>query len=356
MFTLLVLSVLLLFPYQAFAEKTLDPVLTLNFSDVESLMMARDHQILDNVKGYSNLNSGQGNVQSGTDNMNNLLVQLAGVGSAGDTGTLRSVLANLIQAQMQISVGTNSMAQRTNISAVGLQTEQGNYTIVWNMQKQYIAYNNNLQKLQANTAMQPLLEKKLAAVKLQKELGMVTDSDVVKAENDLKDLNSGINQLQQGILAIKQAFNICLAQPYDTAIQIGEVPEVTDDQIAAIQADNDYKEALKKAYGVKVEDINKDTDKKNDEIRKFQNSFNRAYQNILDTQKTLKIEQGKMAKAETDMKTADLKFKLGMLSSLQYESAKSTYAAEQAALVQAENALSQVYQQYGWAKRGLIVQ
>jgi len=352
---IMTLIVTLALPFQVYAEKKLDPVLTLKFADVEPLMMSRCQLILDNTKAYNDANTGQGNVQSATNSLDALLVQLSGAGSAGDSAIFKNVLDQLIQAQMKTSIGLNSMAQSTNMTEYGLNTEKGNKTIVWNMETMFITYNDLAGQIDELSYKKSMLEKQLAAAKLQKELGMINEISYQNVEGTLKEVESGLKQLQESRQSIKQTFNVNLAQPYDTDLIISEVPKVTSEQIAAIKVDDEYKEALKKAYGVRIGDAKNDTDKKNDEIRKFQNGFYRAYQSILEKQKALEAEQVKMAAAEKNMKAADLKYKLGMLSSVQYESEKSTYASRKTALAAAENALFKAYRQYEWAKRGLII-
>ena len=355
-FLVTVLALTLIFPFQAFAEKKLDPVMNLNFADVQPLMMGRYQVILDNTQAYFDANRGQSNTQAATVDMNSLLVELANINSSdSNIMSLRSILASFVQAQSQMAVATNSMVQGTNISAMGLQTEQGNYTIVWSMESLYITYNNLTQQIEDMKVKKPLLEKQLAAANLQKQLGMTTDSGVLSTENALKELETGIKQLEEAKLAIKQTFNVNLAQPYDTDIKIGDVPKVTKEQISVIKIDDDYTEALKKAYGVRIQDSNNDIDKKNDEIRKFQNSFYQTHETLLDKQSALEVEKGKMSVAETNKKIADIKLKLGMISYIQYANEISTYATRKAAFAQAENALFQAYHQYQWAKKGLIV-
>lgn len=351
--TVAVLALVTVFPYQAFADKQLEPVHSLTFADVEPLMLARYQAILDNTKSYNDANQGQSNVAESTDDLDSLILQAHSIGDAGDP--LGYVLEGLLKAQNKAVSGVTSMTTTTNISAMGVQVEQGNMSLVWQKQAQFIAYNNLVQDLAKTQETESLLEKKLEATKLQQQLGMATDSDVKSAQSDLTAAQAGIKQLEDGIASLKQMFNVALAQPYDTELAIGSVPEVTDDDIAAINVDNDYTEALKKAYGVKIADINKDNDKKNDAIRQFENGFKLAYQAIIDKQKALETEQAKMTVADNNMTTADLKFKLGMLSSLQYEVEKNNYTTERTAYIEAKNALFQAYQQYQWAKRGLII-
>lgn len=351
------LVITLVLPFQAFAEKNLEPVTTLKFEDVEKLMMARCRMILDNMEAYSDKADGQ---DKKADQLDSYLNQWAGVKGAfdkqktgGANAYLEDTLTYLLNAQHASLLSQRSSIAATNLTDVGLQTEQGNYTIVWNMEKLFIKYNTLSHQLEDMLAKKPLLEKQLEAAKLQKELGMATETAVISAESQLSELESGIQQLEEAREAIKQTFNVNLAQEYDTDLKICGVPSVTREMIEAINVDEDYKEAIKKSYDVRLKDDDKD--KENDARRQFKNSFYRAYQTILDKQKALEAAKLKMAVEENNLKTAEIKFELGMISALQYEAEKSSYASQKAALEEAEDALFQAYREYQWAKRGLIV-
>lgn len=350
----LVILAIIIMPFQVFAEKNLEPVTTLEFSDVKPLVMARYQVILNNIAAYNNTNNSQGSIQTGTTNINDLLVTLAGITSADPAVTsLKGVVAGLLQAQANIAVAQNSMAQSTSVADLGLQTEQGNYTIVWNMESMYITYNSLRYQIEEMEAKKPLLESQLKAAQLQSKLGMTTVAGVESVQSQLEELETGIEQLEVAQDAIRQTFNVNLAQDYDTEINIKEVPDVKTETITAIKPDTDYTEALKKSYTVRLND--NDIDKENDAKRNFEKSFYNSYQMILDKQKALDLEKIKFSTAEKNFKASELKYKLGMLSKVQYQLEYSNYISKKMSLAKAEDSLFQAYRAYEWAKQGLIV-
>lgn len=355
---LMIIIILLVVPFQVIAEKKLQPVMTLSFSEVEPLMVSRYQVIVDNNKAYSDLNSGQRNIQTGANYINDLLIDLNNIKAAGSPDPaiedLIDVVASLVQAQAQMAVGQNSMAQSTSIVNTGLQTEKGNFTIVWNMESMFITYHSLQHQIEDLSAKEPLLEKQLNAAKLQKELGMATENYVLNAESQLTELRSGIQQLEEAQKAIKHTFNVNLAQEYDTDINILDVPDVTTEEISSIKVDEDYKEALNKSYDVRLYE-QKDIDKENDAKRNFKKGFYKAYQTILDKQLALKSEMDKYRVAERNMKATDLKYKLGMISTIQYQAENSSFITMKMSLAKAKDSLFQAYHAYQWAKRGLIV-
>lgn len=352
------LVITLTVPFQAFAAKNLEPVKSLSFDEVKPLMMTRCQTILENVEAYSDTADAQ---DTGEDQIDSLLNVWSSFDSsldnykakAGSDPDLEDVLTYLLNAQKQSLQAQKGSFASQNISDMGLQTEQGNYTIVWNMESLFIQYNDLERQLQDMQAQKPLIEKKLEIAKLQKELGLATDKTVLEAESQLDQMGAGIQQLEESKEMIKQTFNVNLAQPYDTELTIEEVPDVTEEQIQAIDVDADFEKAVKESYAVKLND-NED-DKENDAKRKFENSFYRAYQDILDKQKALEAEKANFAVAETNLKIAEAKYELGMLSSLQYDAEKNSFISKENALEKAKDNLFKAYRQYQWAKQGLIV-
>jgi len=350
----LMLSMLMASPLQAYAEKNLELVTTLNFNDVKPLMMSRNQAILNNVAAYNTANSAQGSIQTGTTDINSLMVTLSGISSADPAvNNLRAVLAALLQAQSSIAVAQNSLSQSTDIVGVGLQTEQANYSIVWGIESMYLTYNSLNYQIATMEAKVPLLQNQFKVSKLQQKLGMCTEEAVQNAQSQLTELETGIEQLKAAQKTIKQTFNVNLAQSYDTAIQIKEVPDVTSDTISQIDPEKDYIEALKKSYTVRLNDS--DTDKKNDATRSFQKGFYAAYDDMLAKQKILDSQKLKYAVADKTFKVAELKYKLSMLSLIQYQLAYSNFVSSKSDLAQAEDDLFKVYRVYQWATQGLIV-
>lgn len=350
---IIMLVIILTIPFQVLAQNDLKPIEVLDFSDVEPLMMSRYQLILDNVHAYSNANSGLDDIQTGTDNIYDLLVSLNNISTTDPAvQSLISVVAGLLNSQFQIAMGQNSMANRTSITDIGLQTEQANNSIVWNMECMYITYNSLNQQLEDMLSKKSLLDNQQLAVKLQKDLGIVSEITVLNVDSQIEELEIGIQQLEEARKAIIHTFNVNLSQDYDTDMDIQEVPSVIPKQIETINVDRDYQEAVKNSYSIRLN--RHDKDKEDNAERTFKKDYYKVYQDLLDKQKALELETIKLNIAQKRLNTASLKYKLGMLSTNQYQAEYCDYVSDKIALQGAKDSLFKAYRAYEWAKKGLI--
>ncbi|RNC63072.1 MAG: hypothetical protein AWM53_01694 [Candidatus Dichloromethanomonas elyunquensis] len=234
----------------------------------------------------------------------------------------------------------------------GVSTEMANYLVVWTAEGLYFQYNSLSEQMESLTANKVLLEKNLQATKLREQLGMATELAVIEAEKNLNIIDLALSELELNQSTIRQTLNNMLSQAFDTPLEIRDVPQVNSDIVAAINKDEDLRKGLSLAFKVKLEHIERRQD---DEKRKFETSFNQAYQNVLDKAKALEVENKKYDVVLKNFNTVQVKQNLGMVSSLQFQSEYYTFVSEKVALETAQNALFKAYWQYQWATRGLIV-
>jgi len=337
----------LVFPIASFAET----VNTLEFGDVESKILERNPMVSENLDSYDDAASAKSAgikaldaLITYWDDINTLYTSEPDSGHTGYNAAISYLLQvqkGSLDQQRQSLVSQSTGDILTNI-------DKGNNTIVWNMEMIYITYNSNLGQLEDYLAKRGLAEKRVQITRLQRDLGMVTDIAVSEAERDLISLESVVKLMQTANKTIIKQFNINLDQDLDTVLVLKDVPKVTAQQITAIDVDKDFEEAADYSYDIMLADNSTDAE------RKFKNSFYSTYQTVLDKKIALDIEEKKMVIAESKIKTADLKYKLGLLSTIMYQSEMSSFISQQVALKSAENNLFQAWHQYQWAKRGMI--
>ncbi|TCX48556.1 hypothetical protein C1I36_10720 [Dehalobacter sp. 14DCB1] len=337
----------LLFPVQAFA----DTVTTLDFNKIESLMNARNPMISENMSTYTNAVNGK---TQGIAAMDALLAQWSAVNAAygGGTGVnpqYEAAISYLLAAQKAALDQQKSSYTSINTTNTLLNIEKGNNTLIWSMEMLYISYNAIGYQLDDLMVKKSLAERQVKILKLQQKLGMVTQLTVDEAENSLLALESAVQNLKEAKESILQQFNLNLNQDYDCVLTVNDVPNVMKDQIAGIDVQKDYLDAKGKSYDYILDSYSLDSE------RKFKNNFYRAYQTVLDKQQALDVETKKMTTAESKWKIAQLKYKLGMISEIQFETERSTYMSQQTTTEIAKDTVMQAYRQYEWAKRGLIV-
>lgn len=342
---LLSLILILFLPTSVFATTSL------KFNEVESQMLEKNSVIQNN---YDTLNDAVDAKDGGITAMDALLTQWSAVNTAygsGDAGSPKdnAAITYLLNAQKTSLDQQKSTFANMDNNKTALNIQKANYTLIWNMEMLFISYNAISSQLDDLQIKKSLADRQLQIVKLQQDLGMVTGQTVIDAENSVLELESNIQKLTESKKAITQQFNVNLNQDYNTELVLSDVPDVTDEQLTAINVDSDYLFAKDKSYDIQI-DSSSDSSK-----RIFRNNFYRTYQTILDKKKALDVEQKKMTAVENKLKIAQLKYDLGSISLLQLELEKNSYLSQKSITKIAKDTLAQAYRQYEWAKRGLIV-
>ncbi|AFV03696.1 MULTISPECIES: TolC family protein [unclassified Dehalobacter] len=227
-----------------------------------------------------------------------------------------------------------------------------NLTLAYAKEAQYIQYNTQVQQVEVTAQQLILAEKSYQVSCKQYELGMISKNALSKAENDVKSLTTQMRDLQDSQKNIIKQFNLAIGQDADIQLELGPVPLVQDKWIKEIDANKDYESIKNNSYKERAAN---DYNIQSDEERKFKDSFYQTYQTLLDKQKALLLEQQKMTVAGNELKCAQLKADLGMLSPIQLQSQKLSYEGQKLALISAQNMLFLAYRNYEWAQEGLIV-
>ncbi|WP_353852970.1 TolC family protein [Dehalobacter restrictus] len=344
---LMILILGFVFPFSALAET----VNSIDFSDIEKQMSARNPLIIKNNNSYDDVIKAKENGMAGIDILLNQWSLVNTAYGAGDATSLKDQAAIRYLLDIQKAALDQQKSTYSGMSNMNtlITIEKGNNTIIWSMEMLYISYNSVSCKLNDLIVKKTVAEKQVQIFKLQKEMGMVTDLTVSDAENTLLGLESSIQDLTESKKSMMQQFNVNLGQEYDVDISIGEVPVITAVQISKINVNEDYLIAKGKSYDLMLDSNSSDAQ------RKFKSNFYRTYQTIIDKQKALLVEQSRMATAESKWKIAQLKYKLGLISQIQYEAEGSNYMSQKTSTKIAQYTFTQAYRQYEWAKRGLIV-
>ncbi|WP_368293246.1 TolC family protein [Dehalobacter sp. TBBPA1] len=239
-----------------------------------------------------------------------------------------------------------------DIGTAGINAEMANMLLIYQKDAEYIAYNTIQKQIEVQAQQLVIAEKGYILAKKQLELGMTTETEVAKAQNELNNTMMQLRNLQDTQKKTLKSFNMAIDQDCDAPLVLGTVPVVKEENISKIKVDEDYEKAKVLSYKIQVATDNYQV---TDAERNFENGFYQTYQNILEKQKQLKLEQDKMTVAENKWLYTQYKANLGMISNIQLETEKLSYMSQTLSLVSAQNALFSAYNDYQWAKEGLVV-
>lgn len=272
------------------------------------------------------------------------------------------------------------------IDSMKVQNEMVNNQIIWAGENLVFAY-DSIEKtekdIDENLA---LLENKLRVLKVQKDLGYVTtiDEDGLKLSiEDLKNTKDTLNLKKEDI---KRQLNLLLGQPYDTSLDIVFEPYMKDSKLNLMDKEDDLETALANNYTIKLQEYEVESreialDRAGDDHGKGSNEyklaeeelenvklsfqdtveaqelkFQQLYEAVKDKQKVLSLEEKKLEQEKRKMKTAKLKYDLGVISKSEYDDAKLSYDLQSIKLQTTESDLFTAYRKYGWMIKGLEIQ
>ncbi|NLP44715.1 MAG: TolC family protein [Peptococcaceae bacterium] len=262
-------------------------------------------------------------------------------------------LIGLLEAQIS-ALRQQRSAMKIDIEKLELQLDMTIDTITSAMEGMFISYNSLGRQLELLENQKELADSQLKVLKLQEELGLVTELTLEKTKNEIAGLTKSINDLTRARETIKEQFNLMLSYEFDKPLELGGVPRVVRPDVVRIDVEDDYEDAWEDSYEVLLNDDRK-SKREGDAIRKFRQGFYAAYNTLQDKQAALELEEDKLRTAKKSWELAELKYSLGMLSELQYKTEKNSYLSQQITVELAKDAVFQAYRNYEWAKRGLIV-
>ena len=367
-----------------------------NFKDAETALKSSPYYsatisqgTLPNPTGYTDL-SGSVGTDGGLGTNDKVLLGGVSANLSSIVGLYDSNIASLegnkksLQKQLDQLQSQHASLEGT-LEQVKLQTEMGNKLLVWAAQSLYAAYNKLTAQQQDLTAGMDLLLKQLAATKLRVELGFALDSDLALVQNKINDLHLASDTLTMQTLFLKGDLNILLGQDYDSPLEIQTMPDADLAKISTASFNRDVDGATDLSYSIRTETALRDAkknvanlylndsdygDKSNqylqakadqdaeevkveDDTRKFQNDFHKAYVDLQIKQETYNVEQDKLKTETTNFNQAKLKHDLGLISDLELAGATNSLYSEQNKVQSLANDLEMSYVKYQWMKTGV---
>lgn len=277
------------------------------------------------------------------------------------------------------------------INKMKVQTEMINNQMVWTGENLILAYNSleiEKENIDRNLV---LLQSQLKALNIKKELGLVAEIDVENLQLSIDDLNYNKKNLNTQQDNIKRQLNLLIAQPYDTQLEITCAPEINYDKIDTMNFQKDLDNSKDKSYALKIqeyeleakqtavdrsydnddedddedereqeyalalEDLDNEKLKAQDTERQYILSFKNLYEEVKDKKEALDIQKKKFEYQKDNLKSLDLRYSLGLISKMEYDSSKESYNNQEAKVESAKTDLAKSYKKYEWLLSGLTI-
>lgn len=183
--------------------------------------------------------------------------------------------------------------------------------------------------------------------------GMSTQADVLSARESVSNAEASLVSAQSNLATIKESLCQMLGWSYGADVEIGELPEVDAEEIAAIDLDADIQTALENNYSLKVT-VKQITNARTTTIKEklqqteksqresIANSVSNAYTSLLLAQsdyqqasQALELEAVSLAAAERGVQAGTVTAKSLQTQQISYQNAEVTLQREKLALLQA---------------------
>ena len=247
------------------------------------------------------------------------------------------------------------------------QIRAAEYMLTSGAQQLMIVYQTTMSQREVAAKGRELAEAAYQSALTQKSLNMVTDADVLAAKQSLEQAESGLAQVDAGLLNIRQNLCMMTGWSYDAIPDIREVPAVSQERLDAMNLESD----IQKAIGNNLTLIDQRNATEEAARRMTVKEKEKRARNINESEQKLRIEMGQLydavqeKKAEADGAAAayagaittkhgaDLKYQTGSIGRLQYLQAELEFLTAKASKESADMALLQAVNNYEWGVKGL---
>lgn len=259
------------------------------------------------------------------------------------------------------------------------QIESGMNQLIMAGQSLYLNIISMEQQLDTSNQNIEALKRSITSTEKMYELGVASFLTLENIKSQLTTAESGVASLEYQIKVSKQMMQKMLGSNTSGQLTLGEVPEVTQDQLQEIQYDEDLKSAMQNnaticsdnnaisdakddledspggyKYEMAQHDYQQAVETYNSDVASFKSSFQDAYQALTEKQRLIKTEEDELSMEKRNLDVSEYKYKLGLISYQSYLNQKDTYNTADEDVTSAKLALYQAYNTYSWAVQGIV--
>lgn len=224
-------------------------------------------------------------------------------------------------------------------------------------------YQYQLQKQSDELALE-LQEENWNQVQSKRQHGSATDVDVLTAEESLRNAKKAVQDDENSIDRTRERLVVLLGWKHDDHPEIGELPEVTQEMIDALNPDADREVAVENNYTLKINrrklEISKSGESKeklqeaiDENIRSIGASLSSAYQDVVSARAARDLAAAKAQLANDQFAIAQRQYQVGSLSRYGWLTQKNSMESAAIEKQAKELELLQAVESYHWAVKGL---
>ena len=282
----------------------------------------------------------------------------------GDGDTASSMLSNLQLEQQAENMLTQADEAVDDSETYRLEYEKQAKNLVLQAQSYMISYHRQRLNLANAEEQKALTEANYGLTQAKLAAGMATQIDLLNAEASIRTQEQSISSQKTALEQTRQNLIVMLGWNAGDQPEIGEVPQVSMEEINAIDVAVGKEAALANNYTLRInkrrlENSSEDsvTDKlKNtieDNEKKIRLSVESAYQSLLAAKLSYEQAMASNETAQAQLAISAAGLQAGTITALAYEQQQANADAAQIAVQTAALDLFEAYQTYEWNVNGL---
>lgn len=195
---------------------------------------------------------------------------------------------------------------------------------------------------------------------LQQSAGLATESDVLAAYNNWKDMEVSLAGLADSTASVCQ--NLYLILGTDDTVSIARIPQVNPEQILELDLESDIQKAISNNSDLIAErhtdsggtaSVNKKRRTVEELEEKVKIKMQQLYEEVVQSKQAYDAARTGLDGAEIRWNNARSQYTLGMLSYVEYLQKQIQYEQKKLNFDSADLALLQALENYNWAVRGI---
>ncbi len=218
------------------------------------------------------------------------------------------------------------------------------------------------------------LDRSIAILRAQVRRGMAGALDLLALQSQRETLLANQKTLEVQRANLQNSLAVQCGLGADTKLELTALPEVTAEQLAAMNYDQDLAEALKNSYSIwaKQDAAQQASDDYENDVTdniyayeaakitaqaepdNVKTAFRQLYNAVRDKKSALDAANADAAQGSKTFASKQVQYTRGALSKNDYLQAQDTFAALERAQTNAKINLLTAYNQYNWAKRGVM--
>lgn len=231
-------------------------------------------------------------------------------------------------------------------------------------QTNMIGYYKSQLQLQVNLGKQGLLKETYQSVVNKQNIGMATAVDVLTAQENLRNVDQEIQTNTSAIENYRQKLQVMLGWRFDANPQIGEIPTVDMNVIAALNPAEDNGKALENNFTLNTNKRKRENAKSEDTMETLDKTIGEneqnigaalssSYQSVIAAKTAYELAVAQAQLEQQNFQTVERKYSIGTVGRMDYLTQRNTTETAQLNAKIAEMTLLQEVQNYQWAVNGL---